>query len=350
MTNSKLQLDRKEYCTLLENNAIILKLLQNKRFLITGVTGQVGSYFAKLLLDLSNRNELGLSIVGVSRDRAKFVKEFSTYINYSNLNFVQWDVSEKNRNISQFKNIDYVIHAASNANPRLYKDNPVETMTGNFLGTFNIFELFRELNQKPEFIFLSTGEIYGYNSNRDIISESDYGYINFLESRSCYPISKIASETLVASFSEEYNFDCKIARLSHVFGPISNSNRVIDYILMCGATNKNITLQTAGKQIRTYTYIGDVVTALLYILLFGESKKAYNVCSDDSKSIYDIARMVSQYSSVALETLNFPNSDSREQIVLDNTSLKSIGWEPSMDLYEGIRRSIDAMGEFLWYE
>ncbi|MCM6879960.1 NAD-dependent epimerase/dehydratase family protein [Enterococcus faecium] len=338
--------DYEEYCSKLEKNVEILRLLKGKKFLITGITGQVGSYFAKILLELSKRNNLEIAIIGISRKKETFFNEFSAYEKYRDLEFVEWDVSKENDDISLFKNLDFVVHAASNVNPRLYSENPVETMIGNFLGTFNIFNILKQLNQKPEFLFLSTGEIYGISKEKCSVSESDYGYIDILKSRSCYPISKIATETLVISFGKEYGFTTKIARLSHVYGPTKNSNRVIDYMLSCGSNQEDIVLESSGNQERSYTYIGDVVTAMLYILLFGENSKAYNVSSDQSISILDLGKIISKYSSVGLKTLSKPNNDGRKQIILDNSALKKTGWEPYTEITVGIKKSIDAMGEF----
>lgn len=328
------------YLNSIEEQDHFLKALVNKRFLITGITGQLGSYLAKVLLILSEKFDLNISITGIGRNFNFFEDSFSEY---NNIKFVQWDLSDSNIPYFDDVNFDYLIHAASNANPNLYLSQPVETMTGNFIGLTNLLSLIKKESEKPKLIYISTGEVYGEINNEQGIYEIEKGYIDNLNIRNSYPISKIATETLAVSYSSEYNIDCSIVRLSHVYGPTTNENRVVDYMLMCGIEQRDIHLKTTGSQIRSYVYILDAAFAILFISLFGLNDEAYNVASDESKSIYEIGMEISEYCNININKTISESSDKRISIILNNEKVKTLGWRPLVDFKQGIRKTINIM-------
>ena len=347
MIKTQLKNDIAEYVSVLENNSSIIRKLKNTTVLVTGATGQIGSYLSKLLLELSEKNQLNISIIGTGRNRKKYMEVFEDYQEYD-ISFIEWDIQEplSEKYIEKLSNVNYVVDAASNANPDLYSRFPVETMKTNFLGLSNLFSTLESATNKPEITFVSTGEIYGNITNDSTIKEEDYGYIDILNVRSCYPVSKIATETLAISYADEYGYSCKIARLSHIFGPIENTNRVVDYMLVSGVKGNDIILNTSGKQKRSYTYVGDACLAIIYISLFGESSNAYNVSSDDVKSIYELGEIIAKYCSISIKRLNQPETDLRERIILDNSKLKLLGWVPQKKLSDGLIKSINIMRNF----
>jgi len=328
------------YLKSIEEKDFFLKKLINKKFLITGITGQLGSYLAKVLLILSDKFDLNISITGIGRNFNFFENCFSEY---NNIKFVQWDLSDNSIPYFDNVNFDFLIHAASNANPNLYMSQPVETMTGNFIGLTNLLSLFINEPKKPKLIYISTGEVYGEIYRMEGILETDRGYLDNLNIRNSYPISKIATETLAISYSSEYNFDCSIVRLSHVYGPTTNENRVVDYMLMCGFERQDIHLKTTGSQIRSYVYILDATFAILFISLFGLNNEAYNVASDESKSIYEIGTEISEYCNININKTISESSDKRISIILNNEKVKSLGWKPMIDFKKGIRKTINIM-------
>ena len=110
------------------------------------------------------------------------------------------------------------MHAASNAHPSAFSADPVGTMRANLLGVMRLLEGLRAGGRR--LLFVSTGEIYGENpAVTGGFREDDFGRIDPMNPRSCYPESKRAAETLCASYASQYGLDCVVARLCYVYGP-----------------------------------------------------------------------------------------------------------------------------------
>lgn len=320
----------------------LLNKLYGTKIVITGITGQIGSHLAKVLIELSTCNHFSLNIVGLGRNKEKFQNIFHDYLNLDIITFYEVDfLNQHSFPKSSIEDADFIIHCASPANPLDYDRYPVETMLTNFNGFYNLVSPFMRKTNKPEFLFISTGEIYGDITNSSEIDENNYGYINYLDSRSCYPVSKIATETFCASLHKEYGVICKVARLSHVYGPVENENRVVDYMLSCGALKKGISLNTDGQQIRTYTYLMDVIAGLLFIMVNGRPGEAYNVSSNDNISLINFAKLISDISNVSVRTSKKSSEDVRKSIILSNRKLKGIGWQPMTTVFEGIQETLN---------
>ena len=144
--------------------------LDNKSILITGANGLIGSYLIYFLIYLKTEMSIKLDIYAVSRNKYNTEKKFKEYIKY--INIIEQDL---NAPLSFSIKTDYIIHAASNAHPLAFSQDPVGTMKTNLLGTINLLESIKNSNCK--FLFISTGEIYGNNTDHSF-SERDVGSVD----------------------------------------------------------------------------------------------------------------------------------------------------------------------------
>lgn len=161
-----------------------------------------------------------------------------------NLEFVQGSIEE----IPEIKeNIDYIIHCASPTASSFFIEYPVETIKTAVQGTINVLELAKEKKIKG-MVYLSSMELYGKIEKDEFVSESELGYIDPLNIRSCYPESKRMCENLCACYAAEYEVPVYQVRLAQTFGPgISyEDKRVFAMMARKAIEGKDIILQTKG--------------------------------------------------------------------------------------------------------
>ena len=147
-------------------------------------------------------NEILINIVkqGAYKD---FVTEIVTpaKANPKRMYGVQQELCRQDK-LEYNEKVDYIVHAASPANPVQYSTNPVGTILANTLGTYNTLELARK--NKAQYCYISTMEIYGKLETNYDIKEEEYGAVDSLNVRSCYPESKKMGENLCIAYKEQY--------------------------------------------------------------------------------------------------------------------------------------------------
>lgn len=318
--------------------------LRSARILITGATGLVGAFLTDCLLALSDQNALDLRLYALCRNAARAKERFGERVNA-----IAADVSEA----TALPECDYIIHAASNAHPKAFSADPVGTMLANILGVRNLLEHLRAQGH-GRLLFVSTGEIYGDNSAiRDGFSETDFGKIDSMNPRACYPESKRAAETLCASYLSQYRVDSVVARLCYVYGPtITNENSRADAQFLRNALSKtDIIMKSAGAQVRSYCYVADAARALIAILSGGESGSAYNVANRAAvRSIREYAEALAKVAGVQVKFETPEDAEKRgystvSRAVQKPDRLEALGWKPLFSFEEGIEHTFRIIEE-----
>lgn len=173
--------------------------LKEKTFLITGASGMVGQYITFSLLRLNQLKNYNIKIIAMCHNIDKAEKTFRDFLNDKNLLIISQNIEDR---LEYNEKVDYIVHAASPANPIKYSTDPVGTILANTLGTYNTLELARE--NKAQYCYISTMEIYGKLDTNYDIKEEEYGAIDGLNVRSCYPESKKMGENLCIAYKEQY--------------------------------------------------------------------------------------------------------------------------------------------------
>lgn len=329
-------------------NLPIYDKLKNQSIMITGACGLIGSFLTDAIM---MRNKLfNDNITVIAYDfKEEFIKSrFSDYLNNPNFKYVFQDV---NLPLEYNEPVNYIMHLASNAHPLLFKTDPVGTIKANIIGLLNLLEFAKEKNVS-RLLYTSTGEVYGEKDGAKEFFENDLGFVNPTMYRSCYPNSKRCAETLCVSFSEQYGVSTVIARPSHVYGPsfTKNDSRVYAEFIRNVLNNEDITLKSEGKQTRSYTYVADAVSALLYILLYGEDSNAYNIANPNSiLSIREMAEIIADIGNRKV-LFDIPkdvptNANPMQCGVLNSNKLQSIGWNPKYSSKEGFVNTINTLKE-----
>ena len=258
--------------------------LDGSNILVTGATGLIGSGLVEALL----ARDYHIYASGRNEERAREL--FKDHLDDSRLHFFKYDVMEPLKSDVDFH---YIIHAASDASPNYFVANPVEVMKANILGVSHLADYGREHHLK-RLLYVSTGEVYGEGDGRDF-TEDYSGYVDCTKPRSCYPSSKRAAETLCVAYGVEYGIDTVIARPSHTYGPHfrPSDNRVYAQFIRNVIDGNDIVMKSTGSQYRSWCYVVDCVTALLFILLKGEPGNAYNIADESSNiTIKQLAEMI----------------------------------------------------------
>lgn len=254
-----------------------LEFLSEKTILITGASGMLGSCLVDTIMLCNGERKLDCKVIALSRNGQKLEERFHDYIADKNFEYIPHDVCQPLYEISE--KVDYIIHAASNADPANMARYPADTLLANVIGTKNLMEYGLAHNMR-RFLFVSSGEVYGRpNENQDDFTEDYCGPLDLSSPRSCYPEGKRAAEVLCQSYASQYGIDVVIVRPCHLFGPTmsrSDSRAVAEFI-WSAVDGNDVVLKSNGLKERSHCYVVDAVRGLLVALGKGTSGEAYNI-------------------------------------------------------------------------
>lgn len=326
----------------------VLNELAGHSVLITGATGLIGSAVTDLLLRFNRRGGTPVRIYAAGRSAARAEARFGSRFRQSDFIFVPFDAALTDNR--PFPPCDYMIHGAGNATPAGMMAEPVETMLSNIIG---LSGLLAQARQTRRTLFISSSEIYGRRDHPGPARENDCGYIDPLQPRSAYPMAKRAAETLCAAYAQEYSARCVIARPGHIYGPTASANdsRVSSLWAHAAAKGEDIIMKSEGNQRRSYCYCLDCASALLTILLKGDSGSAYNISHPDSViTIKEMANLLARAGGV--QVLSQPPTRQERQAFnpmtdssLDSTRLASLGWRGMFDADRGFAHTVAILRE-----
>ena len=314
--------------------------LSSTNILITGATGLIGSTLVEVLMSNPHRD---YCVYASGRNLERARKRFENYLSLETFHFIEYDVMLPFQSDVQF---DYIIHAASNASPNAFSRNPVEIVKANVYGVSNLIEYGIRHGMK-RFLYVSSGEVYGEGDGR-VISEDYSGYVDCLNPRSCYPSSKRTAETLCASYASEYGVDVAIARPCHIYGPnfTEADNRVYAQFIRNILNGEDIIMKSTGAQIRSWCYVVDCVSALLFVLLKSVSGDAYNIADPNSVlSIRQLADMLANIGGTKV-VMDVPSEmeirgyNPVSKSVFSVDKLAALGWKVSGTMNEKMMKTV----------
>lgn len=315
--------------------------LSGCNILVTGATGLIGSSFVDVLMSNPKKD---YQVYALGRNEKRAHARFLRFKDDPAFHFMCGDVTLP---LASDESFHFIIHAASNGSPNFFANSPVEVMKSNLYGVSNLIE-YGLAHDMKRFLYVSTGEVYGV-SEAAVFDESSYGYVDILDTRSCYPSSKRAAETLAMCYAAEYGADVVVARPCHTYGPhfTESDNRVYAQFIRNVLNGDDILMKSAGTQYRSWCYVDDCVSALLFILLKGKSGQAYNVA--DKSSVVTIRQLAEMIAHVAGRKvlMQIPSEMEKKgftpikRAVFDTSKLEALGWSVSGTMDEKLRRTID---------
>ncbi|MFI3260800.1 MAG: NAD-dependent epimerase/dehydratase family protein [bacterium] len=320
--------------------------LKNSHFFITGANSSLAQYMVFYLLHLNEDENYNIKINVLVRNEEKAHDIYKEYIDQ--INFIVQDICTP---ITFDGKIDYIIHTAGSASPWFILNDPVGVINANTVGTLNVLNLAKDKNIK-QLLFTSTREIYGQIPNNvDYITEDVVGSIDTLDSRSCYPESKRAAETLLKAFYNQYKVPFTIARIAHTYGPgmeIKNDGRIMADLISAAVNDEDIKLASDGTTMRGFCYITDTAAGMFKILLSGTITEAYNLSNEtEYKEIKETAKLILKIKDnenlklILNEDGQFKGGYTKGKFTQMSTKkLESLGWYPKVSLEDGIKSTI----------
>ena len=314
--------------------------ISGANILVTGATGLIGGCLVEALMANPKRD---YQVYASGRNEKRARARFWEFTDDTAFHFIKYDVMQPLQSDVCF---DYIIHAASNANPKYYATQPVEVMKANFDGVSYLMDYGLHHGMK-RFLYVSSGEVYGEGDGR-VFTEDYSGYVDCTKPRSCYPSSKRAAETLCVAYATEYGADVVIARPCHIYGPhfTEQDNRVFAQFIRNVLRGEDIVMKSTGEQFRSWCYVVDCVSALLYILLKGECGEAYNIA--DSLSNITIREMAEIVAGIGKKNVIINTSNSEEKkgynvvskSIFSTKKIEKLGWLSKNDIFNGLQKTI----------
>lgn len=321
-----------------------------RTLLITGASGLIPSYMVDTLMYLNRKKLLDepVHILALVRNERYAKERFAAYKDDARLELLVQDVCQPVRVPG---NVDFIIHAASQASPKYYRIDPVGTLSANMTGTVNMLELARE-KQTQSCLFISSGEVYGEVSEHCIpTGEDDYGYLNPMSVRSCYAESKRMAETMCVCWHHQYGIPVKVARPFHTYGPgmkLDDGRVFADFVANIVKRN-DIVMTSEGRQIRAFCYLADASAGFFTVLLKGKDAEAYNIGNPAAAvSIAELAdTLVSLFPAYGLKVVRAARATHYVQSTIEKNvpniaKAMELGWHPTVGISEGFSRTVSS--------
>ena len=246
-----------------------------------------------------------------------------------------------------FGPVDFVLNFASPASPRDYAEHGIETLKVGSYGTLNALEVARKYSAK--FLQASTSECYG-DPMEHPQKETYWGNVNPIGPRSVYDESKRFAEALTVAYRRYHSTDAKIACIFNTYGPRLqlNDGRVISNFMKQALRGEELTVYGDGKQTRSFCYVSDEVDGLLR-LAFSSEAGPMNIGNPNEFTVMECAQQVLKVtgSKSKIKHEPLPQDDPKQRrpdITLARTKL---GWQPRIELEEGLRRSLPYFQEVI---
>lgn len=314
-------------------------MLQGKRIFLTGGAGFIGTTVAGLLADA---NEVVL-YDNLHNDALSQ----TSLADHPNVTFVQGDILDLEHMRGAAEGATHIVHMAAIAGVATVLKSPVRTMRVNLLGTANVAEVAHGLGDRLErMIDFSTSEVFGRHAYKvEETHETSGGQVG--EARWSYAVSKLAGEYFLHAYFEEHGLPVSVVRPFNIYGPNQIGVGAIHHFVRHAIADEEITVHNDGAQIRAWCYMDDIAAAVLEILendaAIGQS---FNIGNPRSVcTTYDLAlrikRLAGSNSPIVFKPLEYSDVEIR---IPDITRAREVlGWEPQVDLDEGLERTIE------WY-
>lgn len=306
-------------------------ITDRQRVLVAGGAGFLGTHLVEKLI--SEGNEV-IVADNFSTGRKANLKRFVD----SDLEIIRHDV-----NFPLYVEVDSIINLASPASPVAYQTDPVQTIKTNVVGSVNLLGLAKRLS--VPIVQASTSEVYG-DPKVSPQKEDYWGNVNPIGIRACYDEGKRAAETLFFDYKRQHGLKIAVARIFNTYGPFmaAGDGRVVSNFIVQALTGKPLTIYGDGSQTRSFCYVEDTVTALIELWKSqGEFAGPVNIGNPQEITIMELAETISRLTGAKLrkEHSELPENDPTVRKPDISLAKKMLDWKPSINLEEGLRRTID---------
>jgi dTDP-glucose 4,6-dehydratase len=308
------------------------------RLVITGAAGFLGSHLAERLL-VEGHEVVGVdNFVTGSRDNAAHLDA------YDGFRLIEHDISEP---LFVDDEVEGVLHFASPASPVDYLELPIQTLKVGSLGTHNALGLAKAKGAR--FLLASTSEVYG-DPQVHPQPESYWGHVNPIGYRGCYDEAKRFAEAITMAYNRHHGLDTRILRIFNTYGPRMRpgDGRVVSNFIVQALRGDPITIYGDGRQTRSFCYVEDEVDGIVR-LFHSDRAEPTNIGNPNEFTIRELADVVLEEtgSSSEIVAMPLPADDPKVRRPDITIARELLGWEPQVQLREGVRRTIPYFREQL---
>ena len=303
-----------------------------KKILVTGGAGFIGSHLCKKLLDEGN-DVLCIDnyFTGTKQNISDLFK--STYFEA-----IRHDIC-----FPLYVEVDEIYNLACPASPIHYQYDPVQTTKTTVHGAINMLGLAKRINAR--ILQASTSEVYGDPDVHPQV-ENYWGNVNPIGPRSCYDEGKRCAETLFFDYHRQHDLDIKVVRIFNTYGPNMHPNdgRVVSNFIMQALTNQDITVYGNGEQTRSFCYIDDLINGMMKMMSSNKQVTGpINLGNPVEFKIIELAQMIIKLTNSKSKIINkgLPIDDPVRRKPDISKAKKDLGWEPNIDVLDGLKTTID---------
>ena len=303
-----------------------------KRILVTGGAGFIGSHLCKQLLKEGNE------VLCLDNYFTGSKENILELLSNPYFELIRHDVTEP-----FYAEVDEIYNLACPASPVHYQYNPIKTIKTSVMGAINMLGLAKRV--KAKILQASTSEVYGDPAVHPQ-PESYWGNVNPIGPRSCYDEGKRCAETLFMDYHTQNGVAIKIARIFNTYGPHMNINdgRVVSNFIVQALQGEPLTIFGDGSQTRSFQYVADLVSGL--IRLMGTDAQVtgpINLGNPQECTMLQLAQEIIKLTGSSSKLVFQPlPQDDPQQRRPDISKAKVLlqGWEPQIDLQQGLSHTI----------
>jgi UDP-glucuronate decarboxylase len=307
------------------------------RILVTGGAGFIGSHLCERLL------AEGHDVICLDNFFTGRRENVYHLMDSKRFDLVRHDIIEP-----VLLEVDQIYNLACPASPVHYQYNPVKTVKTNVMGTINMLGLAKRV--RARILQASTSEVYG-DPEVHPQTEDYWGSVNCIGIRSCYDEGKRLAETLMMDYHRQNRVDTRIIRIFNTYGPRmrDDDGRVVSNFIVQALRGEELTLYGTGEQTRSFCYVDDLVEGMIRLMNVEEGAEGVDVHQPVNvgnpgeftmKQLADeVGRAAGTEVRVAYRPL--PQDDPRQRKPDITRAQKLLGWEPTIPLRDGLKRTVE---------
>lgn len=302
-----------------------------KRILVTGGAGFLGSHLCDRLIEQGNDVICIDNLFTGSKDNIRHLMGNPYF------EFIRHDVTEP-----IYVEVDQIYNLACPASPIHYQYDPIKTGKTSVLGALHTLGLAKRVHAR--ILQASTSEVYG-DPEIHPQPESYRGCVNPIGIRSCYDEGKRMAETLFFDYHRQHQVDIKVIRIFNTYGPRMNTHdgRVVSNFIVQALKNENITIYGSGEQTRSFCYVDDLIEGMIRMM---NSRDGFtgpvNIGNPGEFTMLELAQKIidltGSSSKIVFEPL--PQDDPMQRRPVIDLAKKELSWEPTVNLEEGLKKTI----------
>lgn len=305
--------------------------LRNKRILVTGGAGFLGSHLCERLVCA------GHEVLCIDNFYTGSKRNLSGLLKCPRFELMRHDIT-----FPLYVEVDEIYNLACPASPIHYQHDPVQTTKTSVHGSINMLGLAKRI--KAKILQASTSEVYG-DPEVHPQDESYWGRVNPIGPRSCYDEGKRCAETLFFDYKRQHNLSIKVARIFNTYGPRMqpNDGRVVSNFIVQALTGRPITIYGDGRQTRSFCYVDDLVDGLVRLMDTDDGITGpINLGNPVEFTMMGLAETVIELTSSKslIDFRPLPTDDPRQRQPDISQARDTLGWAPSVPLRDGLKKTI----------